>query len=51
MHVKSTINTGSMTASRNADREKARLVAYNEGITKLMEKAMQDAEKAKGGTQ
>ena len=24
MHVKSTINTGSMTASRNADREKAR---------------------------
>lgn len=51
MHVKSAINTGSMTASRNADREKARLVAYNEGFKKLMEKAMKDAEKVKGGTQ
>ena len=51
MHVKSTINTGSMTASRNADREKARLVAYNDGFKKLMEKAMKDTEKAKGGTQ
>ena len=51
MHVKSTINTGSMTASRNADREKARLVAYNDGFKKLMEKTMKDTEKAKGGTQ
>lgn len=51
MHVKSTINTGSMSAIRNADREKARLVAYNDGFKKLMEKAMKDAEKAKGGTQ
>lgn len=51
MHVKSTINTGSMTASRNADREKARLVAYNDGFKKLMEKAIKDAEKVKGGTQ
>ena len=51
MHVKSAINTGSMTASRNADREKARLIAYNEGVKKLMEKALKDAEKVKGGTQ
>lgn len=51
MHVKSAINTGSMTASRNADKEKERLVAYNEGFKKLMEKAMKDAEKAKGGAQ
>lgn len=51
MHVKSAINTGSITASRNADREKARLIAYNEGVKKLMEKAMKDAEKVKGGTQ
>lgn len=51
MHVKSAISTGSMTASRNAGREKARIVAYNDGFKKLMEKAMKDAEKAKGGTQ
>ena len=50
MHVKSTINEGTMKTKRDAAKEKDRLLAYNEGFKALIEKAAKDAAKT-GGNQ